>query len=49
MPPKQRIVVQRGPPAGSEPKGTLRSTYDTLTSSENAPVVHSVLAFGVRP
>ena len=48
MPPKQqRIVVQRGPAGGSESKGALRSTYDTLTSSENAPVVRSILAFGV--
>lgn len=50
MPPKQqRIVVQRGGAGGPESKGALRNTYDTLTSSENAPVVRSILAFGVRP
>lgn len=49
MPPQQRIVVQRGPASGYEPKGALRSTYDTLTSSENAAVVRSILAFGVCP
>lgn len=29
------------------PKGYFRSTYDTLTSSENAAVVKSIAAFGV--
>lgn len=48
MPPKQRIVVQRAEPASYQSKGILRSTYDTVTSAENAPVVRSILAFGVR-
>ncbi len=29
-------------------KGFIRSTYDTLTSPDNASVVRSVTAFGVR-
>ncbi len=29
------------------PKGVIRSTYDTLTSPDNASVVRSVAAFGV--
>lgn len=48
MPPKQRIVVQRAEPSSYQSKGMLRSTYDTVTSTENAPVVRSILAFGVR-
>lgn len=48
MPPKQRIVVQRAEPASYQSKGMLRNTYDTVTSAENAPVVRSILAFGVR-
>lgn len=48
MPPKQqRIVVQRAGGPGPQSKGFLSSTYSTLTSSENASVVRSILAFGV--
>ncbi|CCF44756.1 hypothetical protein CH063_03420 [Colletotrichum higginsianum] len=45
MPPK-RIVVERGSPRSRQPKGYFRSTYDALTSSENAPVVRSIVVFG---
>lgn len=46
MPPK-RIVVERAGPRSRQPKGYFRSTYDALTSSENAPIVRSVAIFGV--
>ncbi|KAI0008085.1 hypothetical protein F4779DRAFT_618959 [Xylariaceae sp. FL0662B] len=43
-----RVVVERSTPR-SRPhasKGFVRSTYDAFTSSENASVVRSVVAFG---
>ncbi|KAI1331676.1 hypothetical protein F5Y16DRAFT_358970 [Xylariaceae sp. FL0255] len=43
MPPK-RIYVEHRAPA---PKGYIASTYDALTSAENASVVRSVGIFGV--
>lgn len=42
MPPKYVTGGRR-----AAPKGYFRSTYDTLTSSENAAVVKSIAAFGV--
>lgn len=44
--PQKRIVVER---AGgrNQPKGYMASTYDMLTSSENAAVVRSIGLFGV--
>ncbi|KAK1831313.1 hypothetical protein QBC39DRAFT_371961 [Podospora conica] len=43
MPPK----YVTGPGRRVAPKGYFRSTYDTLTSAENAAVVKSIAAFGV--
>ncbi|KAK1715080.1 uncharacterized protein BDZ83DRAFT_635962 [Colletotrichum acutatum] len=45
--PAKRIVVQRDSQRSRQPKGYFRSTYDALTSSENAPIVRSVAIFGV--
>lgn len=45
MPPK-RVIVERGGARG-QPKGYVASTYDMLTSSENAAVVRSISLFGV--
>ncbi|KAK3316942.1 hypothetical protein B0H66DRAFT_605210 [Apodospora peruviana] len=43
--PKQsQIGMSRGQRA---PKGIFKSTYDTLTSAENASVVRSIALFGV--
>lgn len=44
MAPK-RIVVE--PRSRRAPKGVIGSTYDALTSSENAAVVRSIAIFGV--
>lgn len=44
MPPK-RMYVESG--SRRAPKGALASTYDALTSSENAAVVRSIVVFGV--
>jgi hypothetical protein len=45
MPAPKKVYVQR---AGAiEPKGSVRSTFDTLTSPENRAVVTSIAAFGV--
>ncbi|OLN81152.1 hypothetical protein CCHL11_09549 [Colletotrichum chlorophyti] len=44
--PAKRIVVERGNPRSRQPKGYFRSTYDALTSSENAPIVRSIAIFG---
>ncbi|KAJ4247158.1 hypothetical protein ACHAPJ_008683 [Fusarium lateritium] len=44
MPPK-RIVVEKS--SRRAPKGVIGSTYDALTSSENAAVVRSIAIFGV--
>ena len=46
MPPK-RIVVERSAPRSRAPKGVFASTYETLTSAENAAMVRSITAFGV--
>lgn len=45
MPPK-RIYVEKSQPKRA-PKGFVASTYETLTSSDNAAVVRSVAMFGV--
>lgn len=45
MPPK-RIYVEKG--SRRAPKGFFGSTYDALTSAENATVVRSIAIFGVR-
>lgn len=45
MPPK-RIYVERAS-SKSAPKGFIGSTYDMLTSSDNAAVVRSIGIFGV--
>jgi hypothetical protein len=48
MPPKQqRILVEKATPRRAAPKGYFASTYNTLTSPENASVVRSVAVFGV--
>ncbi|KAK3942821.1 TOM core complex subunit [Diplogelasinospora grovesii] len=47
MPPKRITVEKASAPRSRAQKGYLRSTYDTLTSPENASVVRSVTAFGV--
>ncbi|RSL57674.1 hypothetical protein CEP54_000981 [Fusarium duplospermum] len=43
MPPK-RIYVEKA--SRRAPKGVLASTYDALTSSENAAFVRSIAIFG---
>jgi energy-converting hydrogenase Eha subunit E len=45
MAPPKRINV--GGPGRRAPKGVIGSTYDALTSSENAAVVRSIAIFGV--
>lgn len=45
MPPKRMYVDGTSRRA---PKGFVASTYETLTSSENAAVVRSIAVFGVR-
>ncbi|KAG9242667.1 hypothetical protein BJ878DRAFT_569137 [Calycina marina] len=45
-PKQQRVIVQKGGSRGGDPKGAIANVYDTLTSSENASVVKSVLIFG---
>jgi hypothetical protein len=47
MPAPKKVYVQRQ--GAIEPKGTVRSTFDTLTSPENRAVVTSIAAFGVCP
>ncbi|KAF7552366.1 hypothetical protein G7046_g7435 [Stylonectria norvegica] len=44
MPPK-RLYVEK--PSRHAPKGIFGSTYETLTSSENAAVVRSIAVFGL--
>ncbi|PGH11191.1 hypothetical protein AJ79_05033 [Helicocarpus griseus UAMH5409] len=48
MAPKQRVVVQTGPTRKrqQEPSGFLSSAYRSITASENATVVRSVVVFG---
>ena len=48
MPAPQKVYVQRQGAIGGEPKGTVRSTFDTLVSPDNRAVVTSIAAFGVR-
>ncbi|KAH8887850.1 hypothetical protein GQ53DRAFT_826840 [Thozetella sp. PMI_491] len=43
MPPRY-ASIQGGPPPS---KGFFKSTYDTLTSADNASMVRSIAAFGV--
>lgn len=47
MPPKQ-IYVEPASSRSRAPKGVFASTYEALTSAENASVVRSVGIFGVR-
>jgi hypothetical protein len=47
MPAPKRVLVEK-PSYRRAPKGFFASTYDTLTSSENAAVVRSIAMFGVR-
>lgn len=44
MPPK-RIYVEKA--SRRAPKGFVASTYETLTSAENAAVVRAITVFGV--
>ena len=44
MPPK-RVYIEK--PSRRAPKGVLGSTYETLTSPENAAVVRAITVFGV--
>ncbi|KAI1079740.1 hypothetical protein F5B20DRAFT_580895 [Whalleya microplaca] len=41
-----KVVVERSAPRSRAPKGYFRSTYDAVTSPENADVVRSVAVFG---
>jgi len=43
--PAPRTIASGRPKAS---KGVIGSTYDALTSSENASVVRGITAFGVR-
>ncbi|KAK8148586.1 hypothetical protein MY10362_003807 [Beauveria mimosiformis] len=45
MAPKKVLVERQGRRAAA-PKGYIASTYDTLTSPENASVVRSIAVFG---
>jgi hypothetical protein len=45
MPAPKKVYVQR--PSAIEPKGSVRSTFDALTSPENRAVVTSIAAFVV--
>jgi hypothetical protein len=45
MPPKRAYLEK--PATRRAPKGFLASTYETLTSADNAAVVRSVAIFGV--
>lgn len=45
MPPKRMYVD--GPGSRRAPKGFFGSTYETLTSADNAAVVRSIAIFGV--
>ncbi|KAI0596153.1 hypothetical protein F4775DRAFT_565801 [Biscogniauxia sp. FL1348] len=45
MPPK-RIMVERGGARPRPSKGFFASTYEALTSPENASVVRSIAVFG---
>ncbi|OIW29176.1 hypothetical protein CONLIGDRAFT_715554 [Coniochaeta ligniaria NRRL 30616] len=44
MPAPKKVYVQRA--SAIEPKSSVRSTFDTLTSPENRAVVTSIAAFG---
>ena len=46
-PRQQRVLVERAGRRGAQPKGMVASTYDALTSPENASVVRSIAIFGV--
>ncbi|TWU71962.1 hypothetical protein ED733_001438 [Metarhizium rileyi] len=45
MPAPKRILVEK-PSSRRAPRGFLASTYDTLTSPDNAAVVRSIAMFG---
>ncbi|KAH6698683.1 hypothetical protein EV126DRAFT_424909 [Verticillium dahliae] len=46
MPPK-RFISEKPGSRSRQPRGYFASTYDALTSSENASIVRSVIVFGV--
>ncbi|KAM4065920.1 hypothetical protein HRG_000080 [Hirsutella rhossiliensis] len=46
MPPNSKRMYINGPGSRRAPKGFLGSTYETLTSSENAAAVRSIAIFG---
>lgn len=45
MPAPKKVYVQRA--SAIEPKSSVRSTFDAVTSPENRAVVISIAAFGV--
>ncbi|CRK28931.1 hypothetical protein BN1708_015394 [Verticillium longisporum] len=45
MPPK-RFISEKPGSRSRQPRGYFASTYDALTSSENASIVRSVIVFG---
>ncbi|KAJ3498957.1 hypothetical protein NLG97_g728 [Lecanicillium saksenae] len=47
MAPPKRVLVEKSGRRGAAPKGYIASTYDALTSPENASVVRSLAVFGV--
>ncbi|EQK99122.1 hypothetical protein OCS_05168 [Ophiocordyceps sinensis CO18] len=47
MPANSKRMYINGPSSRRAPKGFLGSTYETLTSSENASAVRSIAIFGV--
>ena len=49
MAPKRIVLVEKSNSKPRAAKGYIRSTYDTLTSPENASVVRSITMFTVRP
>lgn len=48
MPPKRILVERSGSSRNRQKKGVIGSTYDALTSPENASIVRSIAMFGVR-
>lgn len=47
MAPNRRVLVEKQGRRGAAPKGYIASTYDALTSPDNASVVRSIALFGV--
>ncbi|KAL2753961.1 hypothetical protein ACRALDRAFT_1062938 [Sodiomyces alcalophilus JCM 7366] len=46
MAPKRILVERSGSSRHRQPKGAIASTYDALTSPENASIVRSIAIFG---